>query len=227
MNKTLLITAIALVAVSLAVSPIAIATNVGEDQPLLFSWNANDSSSDPNNLIIVTGSFTRMGLLSDTTTDVGGEFLGLLKGESENNSEKSVVTTAGPATISTTVKSSTHDANDLEGEMQIDGETFSTKLSLTASKTTVLEVIETFSEPTFSRSLNQAKLTIPVNVVMCDADGNCLEGFGVIRQEVSITSSGGNTITFATDSLEAEVIGEDGLFKLNLSKLQRTVETTP
>ena len=70
MNKTLLITAIALVAVSLAVSPIAIATNVSEDQPLLFSWNANDSSSDPNNLIIVTGSFTRMGLLSDTMAEV-------------------------------------------------------------------------------------------------------------------------------------------------------------
>ena len=132
MNKTLLITAIALVAVSLAVSPIAIATNDGEDQPLLFSWNANDSSSDPNNLIIVTGSFTRMGLLSDTTTDVGGEFLGLLKGESENNSEKSVVTTVSTTTISTTVKSSSHDANDLEGEIQIDGETFETKLTLTA-----------------------------------------------------------------------------------------------
>ena len=38
--------------------------------PISFSWNPDDSSSDPNNLIVISGSFTRQALLSDFTTDV-------------------------------------------------------------------------------------------------------------------------------------------------------------
>jgi len=34
---------------------------------------------------------------------------------------------------------------------------------------------------------------------MCTDDKECLEGFGIIRREVSTTSSGGDSITFATD----------------------------
>jgi len=213
-----------LIAGSIAVNPIALATVAGEDEPLLFSWNPADSSSDPNNLIVISGSFSRAGLLSDSTTDVAGEVEGVLKGDSENNSETSVTTTIGTTTISTTVKAMTHDANDLEGEISIDGETFATKLTLLASKTTTLEVSEVFSGPTFSQSLMQEKLTIPVTVELCTDSGKCLEGFGVIRRELSTTESGGNVITFATDELEAELINDTGLFQLTLTKLQRTVE---
>ena len=212
-----------LIAGSIAVSPIALATVTGVDEPLLFRWDPADSSSDPNNLIVITGSFTRVGLLSDSTTDVAGEVEGLLKGDSENNSETNVTTMVGSTTISTTVKAMSHDANDLEGEISIDGERFATKLTLLASKTTTLEVSEVFSGPTFSQSLMQEKLTIPVTVEMCADSVKCFTGFGVIRAESSITTSGGNTITFITETLEAEIIDDTGLFNLNLSKLQRIV----
>ncbi len=78
--------AAAFVAGSIGTGTIAYAgDDDGDDEPLLFRWDPADTSSDPNNLIIITGSFSRMGLLSDSTTDVTAEFEGLLEGESENN----------------------------------------------------------------------------------------------------------------------------------------------
>ena len=50
-----------------------------------------------------------------------------------------------------------------------------------------------------SQVLTQEKLTISGTVKMCTDDKECLEGFGIIRREVSTTSSGGDSITFATD----------------------------
>ena len=219
--------AAAFVAGSIGTGTIAYAGDDGEDEPLLFSWNPADSSSDPNNLIVISGSFTRMGLISDSTLDVTAEFEGLLKGDSENNSETTVSTMVGSNTITTTVKAKSQDADDLEGEFQIDGELFEAKLTLLKSKVTSVEVNEEFSGPTFSQTLEQQKITIPVTIEMCSDDDKCFEGFGVIRRESSTTLSGGSTITFATDELEAEVIGDTGLFVLNLSKLQRIDITTP
>ncbi len=232
MTKTIMILAIAaaFVAGSIGTGTIAYAgdddgEDDGEDEPLLFSWTPDDTSSDPNNLIVVNGGFQRLGLLSDSTSDVTAEIEGLLKGDSENNSETTVTTTAGTTTITTMVTAKSQDGNDLEGQIQIDGETFVTKLSLLSSKITSLKVNEEFSGPTFSQALEQQKLTIPVSIEMCsDDDDKCFEGFGTIRREISETSSGGTTIIFATDSLEAEVIGDTGLFELKMSKVQRTID---
>ena len=225
---SILAISVVLIAGSLAVSPIAIADDDDDDEtPISFVWDPADSSPDPNNLIVISGSFSRAGLLSDTTTDVAGEVEGLLKGDSENNSETTVTTMIDSTTITTTVKAKSQDANDLEGEISIDGVTYATKLTLLASKTTTLEVSEVFSGPTFSQSLMQEKLTIPVTIEMCVDDDQCFQGFGVIRREVSATESEGSTITFSTDELEAELINDTGLFELKLSKLQRTVEVVP
>ena len=227
MTKTIMILAIAaaFVAGSIGTGTIAYAGDDGEDEPLLFRWDPADTSSDPNNLIVINNSFTRQGLTSETTSDVTAEIEGLLKGDSENNSETTVTTTAGTTTITTMVTAKSQDGNDLEGQIQIDGETFVTKLSLLSSKITSLKVNEEFSGPTFSQALEQQKLTIPVSIEMCsDDDDKCFEGFGTIRREISKTSSGGTTIIFATDSLEAEVIGDTGLFELKMSKLQRTID---
>ena len=117
---SILAISVVLIAGSIAVNPIALATVAGEDEPLLFRWDPADTSSDPNNLIVVSGSFTRTGISSDSTTDVQGQVEGLLKGDSENNSETTVVTSVGPSTITTTVKAKSQDANDLEGEILID-----------------------------------------------------------------------------------------------------------
>ena len=196
-------------------------------QPISFSWNPDDSSSDPNNLVVVNGSFTRIGLLSDTTTDVQGEFQGALVGNPEDVSETTVSTTIGTLTIDTTVKSQSIGADPLTGEIRIDGERFSATLS-PSTQVTELGVEETFTGPTFSQSLVQEKLTIPVAISMCNTSNTkCFTGFGIIREESSVTSSGGSTITFITDELESEIIGDTGLFKLNLSKLQRIVVLTP
>jgi len=195
----------------------------GPGIPISFSWDPNDTSSDPNNLIIITGSFSRMGLLSDTTTDVSGEFQGALVGNPENVSETTVSTTAGTTTIVTTVKAQSIGADPLTGSISIDGEGFSATLS-PSTRVTELRVEETFTGSTFSQSLVQEKLTIPVAISMCNpSNTKCFTGFGIIREESSTTSSGGSTITFSTDELEAEIIGDTGLFKLTLSKLQRTI----
>ena len=222
MNKTILIPAIAAAFVAFLIMP----ASADPPQPISFSWNPDDSSSDPNNLIVVSGSFSRIGLLSDTTTDVQAELSGKLIGKPKNNSETTVTTIVGTTTITTSVSAFSRSADNFNGVVTIDGETYAVMFKTTAVDPTILEVSETFSGPTFSQSLEQNKLTILGSIDMCTDDDECLEGFGTIRREVSITSSGGNTITFATDELEAEVIGDSGLFELKLSKLQRTVEIT-
>ncbi len=192
-------------------------------QPISFSWNPDDSSSDPNNLVVVNGSFARQGLLSDTTTDVQGELQGALVGNPEDVSETTVTTTIGTTTIVTTVKAQSRGADQLTGQISIDGEAFSATLSPSA-RPTELGVEETFTGPTFNQSLVHEKLTVPVAVSLCNTSNTkCFTGFGIIRAESSLTTSGGNSITFITEELEAEIIGDTGLFELNLSKLQRIV----
>jgi len=221
---SILAISVVLIAGSLAVSPIAIATDDGEDKPLFFRWNPDDRSEDPSNLIAISGSLIQQGLTSNLTTDVQGEFEGLLKADSENNSETTVVTSVGTSTITTTVNAKSQDANDLEGEIQIDGDTFATKLTLLKSKTTTLQVTEEFSGPAGTQTATIEKLTIPVTIEMCNDDDKCFVGFGTIRSETSATSTGVAIITFITNSLETEIIGEDGLFELNLRFFQRIVE---
>jgi len=235
---SILAISVVLIAGSIAVSPIAIADGDDDDEEQLsfahdkddddeelsFEWDPDDSSSDPNNLIVISGSFTRMGLRSDTTTDVSGDFSGKLIGKIKNISETTVTTEVGTTTISTTVNAQSRNADVFNGEIAIDGESF-TGTFVASSDPTLLEVAESFTGPTFNQSLFQTKITIPGNMVMCSDETNCFEGFGIIRREISQTTSGGNSITFATDELEAEVIGDTGLFELNLSRLNRIVET--
>jgi len=229
MTKTIMILAIAVafVAGSIGTGTIAYAGDDGEEEPLLFVWDPAETSSDPANLIAVNADFTRVGLSSDTTSDVQGEFEGLLKADSENNSETTQSTTVGSTTITTTVKAKSQDANDLEGEIQIDGDTFVTKLTLLKSKTTTLEVTDVFSSPIITQTSELKKLTIPVTIEMCSDDDNCFQGFGVLRRESNETTAGGSQITFSTDTLEAELIGETGFFELKMTRFQRTVETIP
>jgi len=237
MTKTihfLSILAIAVILIgSISIGTVAFADDDDDDDddkkgktPISFSWTPDDSSSDLNNLIIVSGSFSRLGLLSDTTTAVQGEFAGNLKAKIKNESTTSVVTTTGSTTISTTVEAHSQKASKLQGTITIDGEEFSVKFK-PAGQVTILQVTESFTGPTVNRSLTQEKITISGTVKMCTDDKECLEGFGTVRRESSITFFEGDTITFVTDELEAEVIGDSGLFKLGLSKLQRTVELAP
>jgi len=227
MTKTIMILAIAaaFVAGSIGTGTIAYAGDDGEDEPLLLRWDPADTSSDPNNLIVINNSFTRLGLTSETTSDVTAEIEGLLKGDSENNSETTVTTTAGTTTITTTVIAKSQDASDLVGEIQIEGEGFDVKLKILGSKTTTLEVSAEFNSPSGSQTSEQDKLTIPVTIEMCNSDDTkCFQGFGTIRSESSQTTIGTSSVTFLTDSLEAELIGEDGLFELKMNKLQRIID---
>jgi len=150
-----------------------------------------------------------------------------LTGDVSNTSVETVTTTAGSTTITTTVEAHSHKTvkKISVGVISIDGEEFELKFKVVDNRATGLDITEEFSGPTFSQAVSQKKITIPGNMVMCNDDKTtCFEGFGVIRRESSITESGGNRITFATDELEAELIGDDGLFNLSLSKLQRIVE---
>lgn len=192
-------------------------------EPISFSWDFADTSSDPNNLVVVSGSFTRQGLLSERTTDVQGELQGALVSNPEDVSETTVTTVVWDTTIVTTVQAQSRGADQLTGQISIDGERFSATLSPSA-RATELGVEDTFTSPSDTTSLVQEKLTIPVAVSLCNASNmKCFAGFGVIRAESSLTTEVGFSLTFITEELEAEIIGDTGLFNLNLSKLQRIV----
>jgi len=231
MTKTIHLLSILAIAViligSISIGTVAFADDHKKGEtPISFSWNPDDASSDPNNLVVVNGSFERLSLLSDSTA-AQGEVTGTLKAKIKNESTTSVETTVGTTTIATTVEAHSQKASKLKGTITIDGKVFSVNFK-PSGDVTILQVNESFTGPTFSQSLTQEKLTISGTIKMCTDDKECLKGFGVIRQQVSTTSSGGINITFVTDTLEAEVIGDSGLFKLTLSKLQRILEeTTP
>jgi len=191
-----------------------------------FVWDPADSSSDPTNLIVISGSFVRVGLFSDITTDVQGEISIGLTGAESNISETSLETTVGDTTITTTVNAHSHETvkKNPDGVISIDGEDFKLKFKTSGTTVTVVDIDEEFVRPIGTTTLLQQKITIPGSIVMCNGDKTtCFEGFGVIRRESSVTEFGGSTVTFSTDELEAELIGDSGFFNLNLSKLQRTV----
>jgi len=222
---SILAISIVLIAGSLAVSPIAIADDDDEEKetPLLFVWDPAETSSDPDNLITVSGSFTRVGLTSDTTSDVSGEIEGELEGQTDNESTTIQETIVGSTTITTTVNAHSDKADHLEGVIFIDGEGFVVDLEAT-SVATILEVTDEFTSPELDQSATLKKLTIPVEVEMNHDDVTIFEGFGVIRLESNRVEAGGSVITFTTTTLEAELIGDTGFFVLQMTHFQRTVE---
>ena len=215
-----------LVAGTVTIGPIAFAD---EDKggkastPLSFRWNPDDTSSDPNNLIVVNAAFTRIGLNSDSTSDVQAELEGILKDKTKNESSTSVTTTVGSSTITSIVEAQAQKAGKLKGTVTIDGEEYSVKFKASGDAT-ILEVTEEFVSPSGTQSAIQEKLTISGTVKMCTVDKNCFKGFGVINRESNMTIFGTTSITFNTDTLSAEVIGDNGLFELTMTKFQRTVE---
>jgi len=191
-----------------------------------FVWDPADASSDPTNLIVITGSFVRVGLLSDLTTDVQGEISIGLTGTESNISETILETVVGDTTITTTVNAHSHETvkKSPDGVINIDGEDFRLKFKTSGTTVPVADIDEEFVRPTGTTTLSQQKITIPGSIVMCNDDKTtCFEGFGVIRRESSVTEFGGSTLGFFTDNLEAELIGDSGFFNLNLNRLQRTV----
>ncbi len=224
MTKTI-VYAILIAGIAVVMTLLGTASAISAGQ-LSFSWDPADNSGDPNNLIIVNGAFTRIGLISDTTSDVKGEVSIELTGTESNISNKIVVTTAGSATTTITVNAHSHETvkKSPDGVITIDGEDFKFKFKTSGSTVPVVVVVDEFVSPTVTQSSTQQKITIPGSIVMCNDDKtNCFEGFGVIRRESSITESGGVTITFSTDSLEAELIGDTGFFELKMNRLQRTI----
>ncbi len=192
--------------------------------PISFVWDPADTSSDPTNLIVVTGSFTRVGLLSDSTTAVQGAVAGNLKDKIKNESITIQETSAGSTTITTTVEAHSQIAGKLQGIISIDGEDFDVKLK-PKSVVTQVTVTDVFSNPTQIDKATLGKTTIPVEVKM-EADGVKFEGFGVIRDESNTTEFGGSIVIIRTFTLEAEIIGDTGFFELKMLHFQRTVEVS-
>jgi len=83
-----------------------------------------------------------------------------------------------------------------------------------------------FTTPTDSRTSDQEKLTISGTVKMCNDNKECLKGFGTIQREVTQTTLPTLSFTGVEDKLEAEVIGDDGIFNLILFRSERII-TTP
>ena len=175
---------------SISVGTVAFADDKNKaETPISFSWDPADAPSDLNNLIVINGAFSRLGLLSDSTTDLQGEFSGNLKDKIKNESTTIVETTVGTTTISTTVEAHSQKAGMLKGTIIIDGENFSVKFK-PSGIVTILQVNEVFSGPTFSQSLTKEGLRISGTIKMCTDVNECLEGFGTVRRDTSMTSSG-------------------------------------
>lgn len=187
-------------------------------------WINADSSSDPQNLVNINGSFSRLGLLSQTTTAVQGELQGSLVGTVKTISEDTITTTAGTTTISTTVKAQSRNVNHIEGEIIIDGVVYSAQIKITGYSATQLIVAEKIISTSGTQTSDRTRLNIPIIITMC-SDDKCYQGFGDVRREMNTSTVGLTSVTFITDTFDAEVIGEDGLFALKMSRLQRTVAT--
>jgi len=223
--SSILAISVVLIAGSLAVSPIAIADDVdddGEDEELLFRWNPDDTSEDLNNLIGISGSFSRIGFSSDITSDVQGEIEGELEGETDNEFTVTSVS-PGTTTITTTVNSHSRMVDGFKGQITIDGEEFDVEFKVASKRATTLQVTDEFTG-SLTQTSTQERLTIPVTIEMCDDNDKCFEGFGVIRRDSTITTTVVfGTVSFFNDSLEAELIGDTGLFQLNLLRFQKTI----
>jgi len=196
---------------SISVGTVAVAAD--EKPPISFSWDPADKSTDPFHRIVVSGTFTRLGLLSDTPLDVQGEIAGTLKSKIKNESTTMTETIIDTTTITTTVEAHSHQADMFKGTITIDGEEFSVKFK-PSGDATMLKGTEVFTTPTFTQTSDQEKLTISGTVNMCNDNKECLEGFGIIRREVSQSPLPTLNVFITTDILEAEVIGDDGLFSL-------------
>jgi len=216
---SLLVVAVILIG-STSVGTVAVAAD--KEPPISFSWDPADTSTDPFHTISVNGAFTRIGLLSDTTADVQGELAGTLKSKIKNESTTMTETTAGTTTITTTAEAHSQKAGKFQGTITIDGEEFSVKFK-PSGDATILQDTEAFSGPTFSQTSDGEKLTISGTVKMCNDNKECLEGFGTIQRDASQFTSPTLSVTIVTDTLEAEVIGDTGLFELKLSKLIRII----
>jgi len=208
---------------SISVGTVAVAAD--KELPISFSWDPADKSTDPLHRIVVGGDFTRLGLLSDTTLDVQGEIAGTLESEIKNESTTMTETISGTTTITTTVEAHSQEADEFKGTITIDGEEFSVEFE-PSGDATILQTTEAFTTPTTSQTSDREILTISGTVKMCNDNEECLEGFGIIRREVSQTPLPTLNVFMTTDRLEAEVIGDDGLFRLNMFRSE-TIITTP
>ena len=193
--------------------------------PISFSWDPADSSADRKHLILIFGTFEREGPIPDRTTDVQGEIAGTLKSKIKNESTTTTETIDGSKTITTTAEAHSQKAGKFKGTITIDGEEFSVKFK-PSGDATILQDTEVSTGPPIDQTINLEVLTISGTVKMCNDNKECLEGFGTIRRQSIQTSVPLGSVTFATDALEAEVIGDDGIFKLELNRTER-IEVTP
>ena len=192
-----------------------------------FVWDPAETSSDP--IIAISGSFDRVLEPGEKTFDVKGELSVELEEEAENISEKIVITTLGDTTSTFTVKAHSHEGEGLGGLIFIDGQEFTVEFKTSDGVVTMLDVVDEAVSVSPPRTIitTQQKIIIPGSIVMCnDDETTCFEGFGVIRRESIITSDTkfGFTVSISTDRLDAELIGDTGFFKLELSRFfQQTV----
>jgi len=203
---------------SISVGTVVVAAD--EELPISFSWDPADKSTDPLHSIDVNGAFTRLGLLSDTTTDVQGEIAGTLESEIENESTTMTEITIGTTTFTATAEAHSQEADEFKGTITIDGEEFSVEFE-PSGDATILQTTEAFTTPTTSQTSDGEILTISGTVKMCNDNEECLEGFGIIRREVTQSTLPTLNAFITTDRLEAEVIGDDGLFSLNMFRSER------
>jgi len=198
-----------------------VSAEAGEEKtPISFSWDPADTSADPNHLIIISGTFERQGPIPDSTTDLKGELAGTLKSKIKNESTTMTETIDGTKTITTTAEAHSQKAGKFQGTITIDGEEFSVKFK-PSGDVTILQDIQVSTGPTIDLTINLEKLTISGTVKMCNDNKECLEGFGIIQRLSSQSSEPLGSVTFVTDLLEAEVIGDDGLFELELTRTER------
>ena len=199
-----------------------LSAEAGEEKtPISFSWDPADTSDDLDHLIIIFGTFERQGPIPDSAIDVQGELAGTLKSKIKNESTMTE-TIDGTTTITTTAEAHSQKAGKFQGTITIDGEEFSVKFNPSGDATILQET--RVSTGTIDLTINREILTISGTVMMCNDDKECLEGFGIIRSQSSQSSDPlFGSVTFVSDLLEAKVIGDDGLFELELNRLERIV----
>ena len=175
-------------------------------------------------ITIVNGIFDKsFGVF--TPLPVEGNLQGSLVGTIKTISEDTTTTTSGSTTFTTTVKTQSRNVNSIQGELVIDGVPYSTTIKTPGYNAFQIGANEIISGPN-SFTVDQTQLIIPIVITLCPQDqSQCLHGFGTVERSFIFSTDGVDFVSFENNSLEATVIGQDGLFRIALTYLQRTLGT--
>lgn len=226
-KRVLMITVLAL---ALPGAP-ALAGSVKE--PIVFRFDPADNAFEYGprffHQVFVSGSFydtlAETGNVGVSTFDVQGQLEGELSGDPKLVSDNSATNVVGPITIVTAAHGEGQRTSHFRGTVRIDGAPYKVSLKLAAKLAHLSQVDQTLTSPGGMSESRRENLRIPVVVEhFCDEEKHCFKGFGLLLRQANFEQGPSGTLAVLQETLELELIRDDGVFHLQLTRLELTQE---